>query len=166
LYSELKSLEKEIVMYAHFKKLDYFSTECLYSPNAYRGYVRELIKDRQELDFIFSKDMFDKINMVKPRAGIQSLSLNATQLANAQGQRNIETQLRDMDVDDLIKVVSIIFILVKYYNFDKQLIEKSKVMEYHNRLLMKYQKNKSNIVADSFEKITEDLFSIVKKILK
>ena len=37
--------EKEIVMYAHFKKLDYFSTECIYSPNAYRGYVRELIKD-------------------------------------------------------------------------------------------------------------------------
>ncbi|KAM7293802.1 cytoplasmic tRNA 2-thiolation protein 1-like isoform X2 [Ixodes scapularis] len=28
--------EKEIVMYAHFKKLDYFSTECIYSPNAYR----------------------------------------------------------------------------------------------------------------------------------
>lgn len=37
--------EKEIVMYAHFKKLDYFSTECIYSPNAYRGHVRELIKD-------------------------------------------------------------------------------------------------------------------------
>ena len=37
--------EKEIVMYAHFKKLVYFSTECTYSPNAYRGYVRELIKD-------------------------------------------------------------------------------------------------------------------------
>uniref|UniRef100_A0A914XK90 tRNA(Ile)-lysidine/2-thiocytidine synthase N-terminal domain-containing protein n=1 Tax=Plectus sambesii TaxID=2011161 RepID=A0A914XK90_9BILA len=30
--------EKEIVMYAHFKKLDYFSTECIYSPNAYRGH--------------------------------------------------------------------------------------------------------------------------------
>ena len=23
-------------MYAYFKKLDYFSTECIYSPNAYR----------------------------------------------------------------------------------------------------------------------------------
>lgn len=30
------SYEKEIVMYAYFKKLDYFSTECIYSPNAYR----------------------------------------------------------------------------------------------------------------------------------
>ena len=29
--------EKEIVMYAHFKKLDYFSTECTYSPGAFRG---------------------------------------------------------------------------------------------------------------------------------
>ena len=28
--------EKEIVMYAYHKKLDYFSTECIYSPNAYR----------------------------------------------------------------------------------------------------------------------------------
>ena len=32
--------EKEIVMYAHFKKLDYFSTECIYSPYAYRGHAR------------------------------------------------------------------------------------------------------------------------------
>ncbi len=30
--------------YAHFKKLDYFSTECIYSPNAYRGFAREFIK--------------------------------------------------------------------------------------------------------------------------
>ena len=37
--------EKEIVMYAYFKKLDYFSTECVYSPNAYRGYARAFLKD-------------------------------------------------------------------------------------------------------------------------
>lgn len=37
--------EKEIVMYAYFKKLDYFATECIYSPNAYRGHARQLIKD-------------------------------------------------------------------------------------------------------------------------
>ncbi|KAI8321652.1 cytoplasmic tRNA 2-thiolation protein 1 [Martensiomyces pterosporus] len=37
--------EKEIVMYAYFKRLDYFSTECTYSPNAYRGYAREFLKD-------------------------------------------------------------------------------------------------------------------------
>ncbi|KAJ2357860.1 cytosolic thiouridylase subunit Ctu1, partial [Coemansia sp. RSA 2611] len=32
--------EKEIVMYAYLRRLDYFSTECTYSPNAYRGYAR------------------------------------------------------------------------------------------------------------------------------
>lgn len=31
--------------YAYFKKLDYFSTECIYSPNAYRGFAREFLKD-------------------------------------------------------------------------------------------------------------------------
>ncbi|CAL8118615.1 unnamed protein product [Orchesella dallaii] len=41
--------EKEIVMYAYFKKLDYFSTECIYSPNAYRGHVRTLIKDLERI---------------------------------------------------------------------------------------------------------------------
>ena len=37
--------EKEIVMYAYFKKLDYFSTECVYAPFAARGYARDFIKD-------------------------------------------------------------------------------------------------------------------------
>lgn len=56
--------EKEIVMYAYFKKLDYFSTECIYSPNAYRGFAREFIKDlerirpRAILDIIKSGENF------------------------------------------------------------------------------------------------------------
>ncbi|KAI9017138.1 hypothetical protein BC832DRAFT_9115 [Gaertneriomyces semiglobifer] len=41
--------EKEIVMYAYFKKLDYFSTECTYSPNAYRGYARTFLKDLESI---------------------------------------------------------------------------------------------------------------------
>jgi cytoplasmic tRNA 2-thiolation protein 1 len=44
--------EKEIVMYAYFKKLDYFSTECIYSPNAYRGFAREFIKDLERIRFV------------------------------------------------------------------------------------------------------------------
>lgn len=32
-------------MYAYFKRLDYFSTECVYAPNAYRGFAREFLKD-------------------------------------------------------------------------------------------------------------------------
>ncbi|KAJ3008109.1 nucleotidyltransferase, partial [Thoreauomyces humboldtii] len=41
--------EKEIVMYAYFKQLDYFSTECIYSPNAYRGHARALLKDLEQI---------------------------------------------------------------------------------------------------------------------
>jgi cytoplasmic tRNA 2-thiolation protein 1 len=41
--------EKEIVMYAYFLKLDYFSTECTYSPEAFRGTARALIKDLEAL---------------------------------------------------------------------------------------------------------------------
>ena len=36
--------EKEIVLYAHFKQLDYFSTECTYSKEAFRGNARTLVK--------------------------------------------------------------------------------------------------------------------------
>jgi cytoplasmic tRNA 2-thiolation protein 1 len=41
--------EKEIVLYAHHKKLDYFSTECLYSPEAFRGSARTLIKNLERI---------------------------------------------------------------------------------------------------------------------
>ncbi len=36
-------------MYAYFKKLDYFSTECIYSPYAYRGFARAYIKDLEKI---------------------------------------------------------------------------------------------------------------------
>jgi len=57
--------EKEIVMYAHFKKLDYFSTECIYSPNAYRGFARDFLKKLEVhdpgtiLDIIHSGESFE-----------------------------------------------------------------------------------------------------------
>jgi len=41
--------EKEIVLYAHYKKLDYFSTECIYSPEAFRGSARALIKNLERI---------------------------------------------------------------------------------------------------------------------
>lgn len=37
--------EKEIVMYAYYKRLDFFSTECIYAPHAARGLAREYVKD-------------------------------------------------------------------------------------------------------------------------
>nr|VZH99974.1 unnamed protein product [Spirometra erinaceieuropaei] len=36
-------------MYAHARKLDYFSTECKYAPMAYRGHVRAYVKDLEKL---------------------------------------------------------------------------------------------------------------------
>jgi len=56
--------EKEIVWYAYFKQLDYFSTECIYSPNAYRGYSREFLKELEKIrpssiiDVIHSGEQF------------------------------------------------------------------------------------------------------------
>lgn len=41
--------EKEIVLYAHFKKLEYFCTECIYAPNSYRGHAREFLKDLESI---------------------------------------------------------------------------------------------------------------------
>ncbi|KAL4075664.1 cytoplasmic tRNA 2-thiolation protein 1 [Scleroderma citrinum] len=57
--------EKEIVMYAYFKKLDYFSTECIYSPDAYRGHARTFLKDLEAarpsaiIDIIHSGEAFE-----------------------------------------------------------------------------------------------------------
>jgi cytoplasmic tRNA 2-thiolation protein 1 len=65
--------EKEIVMYAYFKKLDYFSTECIYSPNAYRGYARSYIKEVEKIrpsaiiDIIHSGEQLNVKELVKSR---------------------------------------------------------------------------------------------------
>ncbi|EFJ44373.1 hypothetical protein VOLCADRAFT_64899 [Volvox carteri f. nagariensis] len=66
--------EKEIVLYAYYKKLDYFSTECVYAPYAARGFAREFIKDleavrpmaiidviRSAEDFVFTSASEDKL---------------------------------------------------------------------------------------------------------
>lgn len=37
-------IETEIVLYAKYKKLEYFSTECTYAPDAYRGHARYLLR--------------------------------------------------------------------------------------------------------------------------
>lgn len=56
--------QKEIVLYAHYKKLDYFSTECTYAPEAFRGTARELLKSLEAIrpscimDIIYSGEHF------------------------------------------------------------------------------------------------------------
>ncbi|EIN10790.1 hypothetical protein PUNSTDRAFT_64973 [Punctularia strigosozonata HHB-11173 SS5] len=63
--------EKEIVMYAYFKKLHYFSTECIYSPDAYRGHARAFLKDLEAarpsviIDIIHSGEAFELRSEVK-----------------------------------------------------------------------------------------------------
>ena len=67
------TFEKEIVMYAYFKKLDYFSTECIYAPNAYRGFARTFLKDLEAikpkaiLDIIKSGEAFEVRDKVKQK---------------------------------------------------------------------------------------------------
>ncbi|GJE84752.1 cytoplasmic tRNA 2-thiolation protein 1 [Phanerochaete sordida] len=71
--------EKEIVMYAYFKKLDYFSTECIYSPDAYRGHARAFLKDLEAarpsaiIDIIHSGEAFEVKEEVKATQKLQQV---------------------------------------------------------------------------------------------
>ena len=72
--------EKEIVMYAYFKKLDYFSTECIYSPDAYRWHARVFLKDLEAarpsaiIDIIHSGEQFEVKEEVKKTQKLQRRS--------------------------------------------------------------------------------------------
>ncbi|KAL7004355.1 cytosolic thiouridylase subunit Ctu1 [Cystobasidiomycetes sp. EMM_F5] len=69
--------EKEIVMYAYFKKLDYHSTECIYSPTAYRGHARALVKDLEAirpssiLDIVYSGESMAGMVKVEVKRPVQ-----------------------------------------------------------------------------------------------
>lgn len=69
--------EKEIVLYAYHRKLVYHSTECIYSPNAYRGHVRELIKELESsrpaaiIDIIHSAEKYTLDKSVKIKKQIK-----------------------------------------------------------------------------------------------
>ncbi|GAA5932185.1 Ncs6p [Sporobolomyces koalae] len=85
--------EKEIVMYAYFKKLDYHSTECIYAPTAYRGYARALVKDLEAIrpsaivDLIYSGEaMAASLNLSGRRAGGDP---DPNELANAPPKKGI-----------------------------------------------------------------------------
>lgn len=59
--------QKEIVLYAHYKQLDYFTTECTYAPEAFRGSARDLIKGLERvrpstiMDVIRSGEAYAKL---------------------------------------------------------------------------------------------------------
>ena len=63
--------EKEIVMYAFFKKLDYFSTECIYAPYAARGAAREFVKDL-EVRASFIPSAHSTLHCIQPTSAIPS----------------------------------------------------------------------------------------------
>ena len=73
--------EKEIVLYAYHKNLDYFSTECIYSPEAFRGSARTLIKDLEKirpssiLDIVRSGEEMAKLVPVELNPSIGKASL-------------------------------------------------------------------------------------------
>lgn len=70
-YSLIISLCSLSSRYAYFKKLDYFSTECIYSPDAYRGHARAFLKDLEAarpsaiIDIIHSGEAFEVKEEVK-----------------------------------------------------------------------------------------------------
>merc|ERR1719244_2244822 len=82
--------EKEIVMYAYFKKLDYFSTECIYSPNAYRGHARAFIKDLEKIrpstiiDIIHSGENIKVGGKAKSRLPYQTLCVQCGYISSQQ----------------------------------------------------------------------------------
>ncbi|EXJ89480.1 hypothetical protein A1O3_02547 [Capronia epimyces CBS 606.96] len=93
--------EKEIVLYAHHKKLDYFSTECIYSPEAFRGSARTLIKDLERirpssiLDIVKSGE--DMAALVPPEVGGSvSCAGEAEEEANSCGSRNTNGDSMDL----------------------------------------------------------------------
>jgi tRNA(Ile)-lysidine synthase TilS/MesJ len=63
--------------YAYFKKLDYFSTECIYSPDAYRGHARAFLKDLEAarpsaiIDIIHSGEAFEIKDEIKATQKVQ-----------------------------------------------------------------------------------------------
>lgn len=66
-------------MYAYFKRLDYFSTECIYSPDAYRGHARAFLKDLEAarpsaiIDIIHSGEAFEVKEEVRKGQKTQSV---------------------------------------------------------------------------------------------
>ncbi|XP_012263097.1 cytoplasmic tRNA 2-thiolation protein 1 [Athalia rosae] len=63
--------EKEIVMYAYFKRLVYFSTECIFAPNAYRGHARMFLKDLEKIRPSSVMDIIHSGERLSVREGVK-----------------------------------------------------------------------------------------------
>lgn len=83
--------EKEIVLYAHYKKLDYFSTECSYSPEAFRGTARTLIKN---LEAARPSSIIDVIRSGETFVLKHKLKKELDKMTRSHPSENTQTQLR------------------------------------------------------------------------
>lgn len=90
------SYQKEIVLYAHYKKLDYFSTECSYAPEAFRGTARELLKSLEAIrpscimDIIYSGEHLALAPKKKKKTVAYKNKKPAEQEINPDGSVNIK----------------------------------------------------------------------------
>lgn len=72
------------------QKLDYHSTECIYSPTAYRGHARALVKDLEAvrpssiLDIIYSGEAMGKMVKVEVKRPIQKVCERCGAMASQQ----------------------------------------------------------------------------------
>lgn len=87
-----------MVRYAYFKKLDYFSTECIYSPDAYRGHARAFLKDLEAarpsaiIDIIHSGEAFEIREDVKATQKMQRACIPLTLMQTCNDNfSNLET---------------------------------------------------------------------------
>jgi uncharacterized protein (TIGR00269 family) len=93
--------EKEIVLYAYHKRLDYHSTECVYSPHAYRGFAREFLKDleairpRAIVDIIQSAEAWRIDEETEARGGTED-SASVRTSATAASSAKLTTRAQTM----------------------------------------------------------------------
>ncbi|KAL0221275.1 hypothetical protein RCL1_001129 [Eukaryota sp. TZLM3-RCL] len=61
-----RTFQKEIVLYCHFKKLPYFSTECLYAHSALRGLTRHALLAMSSLNPRAPLDILKSASLLEP----------------------------------------------------------------------------------------------------
>ena len=69
--------EKEIVLYAHYKKLDYFSTECTYSPGAFRGTARIYLKNLERINPLVILDIIKSGELMQTKEENKTVELKS-----------------------------------------------------------------------------------------
>lgn len=98
--------EKEIVLYAHHKQLDYFTTECIYSPEAFRGSARSLIKSLERvrpsaiLDIVRSGEAFAGMvaeSVRRPECGGEQNTESGGGCSSGNGGRGAGGEMADME---------------------------------------------------------------------